>query len=117
MASLPRRNRWWSLSVASIATLIVTADTGQLSIELPAIITEFNADLTPASLIALVHALIPASLYLPCGRLSDLVGIGKLFLAGFILYAASSIAAGVGQGGGVLLFFPGQQGGRRALRP
>lgn len=40
------RNRWWSLSVASIATLIVTADTGQLSIALPLIITEFNADLT-----------------------------------------------------------------------
>jgi len=115
MASLPRRNRWWSLSVASIATLIVTADTGQLSIALPAIITEFNADLTLASWIALVHALITASLYLPCGRLSDLVGIGKLFLAGFILYAASSIAAGLAQGVGSLLFFRAMQAGGSAL--
>ena len=115
MASLPRRNRWWSLSVASIATLIVTADTGQLSIALPAIITEFNADLTLASWIALVHALITASLYLPCGCLSDLVGIGKLFLAGFILYAASSIAAGLAQGVGSLLFFRAMQAGGSAL--
>ena len=38
----PRRMRWLSLSVASLATLLVTADTGQLSIALPAIITEFN---------------------------------------------------------------------------
>src|SRR3970282_272869 len=105
MASLARRNRWWSLSVASIATLIVTADTGQLSIALPAIITEFNADLTLASWIALVHALFTASLYLPCGRLSDLVGIGKLFLAGFILFAACSIAAGVSQGVSPLVVF------------
>jgi len=115
MASPPHRNRWWSLSVASIATLIVTADTGQLSIALPAIITEFNADLTLASWIALVHALITASLYLPCGRLSDLVGIGKLFLAGFILYAASSIAAGFAQGAGSLLFFRAMQAGGSAL--
>src|ERR1043166_5781803 len=76
---------WWSLAVASLATLLVTADSGQLSIALPVIITEFNADLTLASWIALVYALITASLYLPCGRLSDLVGIGKVFSAGFLL--------------------------------
>jgi MFS family permease len=79
IGSLPRRRRWLSLSVASLATLLVTADTGQPSIALPVIITEFNADLTLASWIALVYALITASLYLPCGRLSDLVGIGKVF--------------------------------------
>jgi hypothetical protein len=45
----PRRKRWLSLSVASLATLLVTADTGQLNIALPVIITEFNADLTLTS--------------------------------------------------------------------
>src|SRR5512132_835437 len=95
IGSLPRRRRWLSLSVASMATLIVTADTGQLSIALPVIITEFNADLTLASWIALVYALVTASLYLPCGRMSDLMGVGKLFLAGFVLYAVSSFAAGL----------------------
>src|SRR4029453_7163139 len=65
IASLPRRRRWLSLSVVSLATLLVTADTGQLSIALPVIIGEFNADLTLASWIALVYALITASLYLP----------------------------------------------------
>src|SRR5262245_11798349 len=80
-----RRKRWLSLSVASLASLLVSADTGQLSIALPAIISEFNADLTLASWIAVVYALITASLYLPCGRLSDLIGIGKVFSAGFVL--------------------------------
>jgi MFS family permease len=71
----PRGKRWLSLSVASLATLLITADNGQLSIALPV----FNADLTLASWMALIYALITASLYLPCGRLSDLVGIGKVF--------------------------------------
>jgi len=109
------RNRWWSLSVASIATLIVTADTGQLSIALPLIITEFGADLTLASWIALVYALITASLYLPCGRMSDLLGIGNLFLAGFILYALSSIAAGSAQSSIQLVIFRALQAAGSAL--
>lgn len=115
MASFFRPNRWLSLSVASIATLIVTADTGQLSIALPVIIAEFHADLTLASWIALVYALITASLYLPCGRLSDLVGVGKLFMAGFVVYGVSSLAAGFAQGAGQLIFFRALQAGGSAL--
>ena len=109
------RNRWWSLSVASIATLIVTADTGQLSIALPLIITEFGADLALASWIALVYALITASLYLPCGRLSDLLGVGNLFLGGFILYGMSSIAAGASQSAVQLVVFRALQAAGSAL--
>jgi len=109
------RSRWWSLAVASLATLLVTADTGQLSIALPLIIKEFNADLALASWIALVYALITASLYLPCGRLSDLLGVGKLFLAGFILYSASALAAGFAQSAGQLIFFRALQAAGSAL--
>jgi EmrB/QacA subfamily drug resistance transporter len=112
---LPRRRRWLSLSVASLATLLVTADTGQLSIALPAIITEFNADLTLASWIALIYALVTASLYLPCGRLSDLVGIGKVFRAGFFLYAASALAAGWSRSAEQLIMFRALQAAGSAL--
>ncbi len=108
-------NRWWSLSVASLATLIVTADTGQLSIALPLIITDLHADLTLASWIALVYALITASLYLPCGRMADLLGVGNLFLAGFILYALSSIAAGSSQSAVQLVIFRALQAAGSAL--
>ncbi|HWH76408.1 MAG TPA: MFS transporter, partial [Candidatus Binatus sp.] len=109
------RNRWLSLSVASLATLIVTADTGQLSIALPLIISEFNADLTLASWIALAYALITASLYLPCGRLSDLIGVGRLFLAGFVIYGLSSFAAGWAQSAGQLVCFRALQAAGSAL--
>src|SRR5215467_7231886 len=115
IASVSSSHRWWSLSVASLATLLVTADAGQLSIAFPAIIAEFNADLTLASWIALVYALITASLYLPCGRLSDLFGIGKLFNAGFLLYGASALAAGWSQSSSQLIFFRALQAAGSAL--
>ena len=114
-SSSPGRSRWWSLSVASVATLIVTLDTGQLSIALPLIIREFNAELALASWVALVYALITASLYLPCGRMSDLFGLGKLFLGGFILYSLSSFAAGAAQGAGQLVFCRALQAAGSAL--
>jgi EmrB/QacA subfamily drug resistance transporter len=110
-----RRKRWLSLSVASLASLMVAADTGQLSIALPVIIGEFNADLTLASWIALVYALVTASLYLPCGRLSDLIGIGKVFSAGFILYGASALAAGWSRSGEQLILFRAFQAAGSAL--
>ena len=112
---LPRRTRWWALSVASMATLVVTADSGQLSIALPVIIREFNADITLAGWIALVYALVTASLYMPCGRLSDLLGIGRLFKIGFLIYSASSLAAGLSQGAEQLVVFRALQGVGSAL--
>jgi EmrB/QacA subfamily drug resistance transporter len=111
----PQANRWWALSVASTATLVVTADSGQLSIALPEIIKEFNADITLAAWIALVYALVTASLYMPCGRLSDLLGVGKLFKFGFLLYSAGSLAAGLSQGAGQLVFFRALQGAGSAM--
>ena len=113
--SSPPQKRWWSLAVASLATLIVTADSGQLSIALPLIIKDLHADLALASWIALVYALITASLYLPCGRMADLLGVGKLFLAGFVLYSISSLAAGAAQGAGQLIFFRALQAAGSAL--
>src|SRR4029078_12627080 len=91
------RSRWWSLAVASLATLIVTADSGQLSIAMPLIIKHLHAELLLAMWRALVYALVAASLYLPCGRLSDVLGVGKLFLAGFVLYSVSAFAAGMAE--------------------
>jgi len=114
-SSAPRRSRWWSLAVASLATLIVTADSGQLSIAMPLIIKDLHADLSLASWIALVYALVTASLYLPCGRLSDVLGVGKLFLAGFVLYSLSAFAAGMAAAPAQMIFFRATQAAGSAL--
>jgi EmrB/QacA subfamily drug resistance transporter len=109
------RKRWWSLAVASLATLLATADIGQLSIALPVIIREFDADLTLASWIALIYSLVTASLYLPCGRLSDLFGVGRLFTFGFAVYSLSALAAGLSHNSLQLILFRGLQAAGAAL--
>src|SRR4029453_7163140 len=55
------------------------------------------------------------SLFTLCGRLSDLVGIGKVFSAGFLLYAASALAAGWSQSAEQLILFRALQAAGSAL--
>ncbi len=112
---IPQRHRWWSLAVVSLGTFMVTTDIGLLSIALPVIITDLHADLALAGWIALIYALVTASLYLPCGRLSDMIGRAKVYRLGFILYAVTSLIAGFAQDAWQLIFFRGLQAVGSAL--
>jgi EmrB/QacA subfamily drug resistance transporter len=121
VASLPSsgknapHHQWWSLSVVSLGTFMVTTDIGLLTIALPVIITELSADLELTGWIALIYALVTASLYLPCGRLSDLVGRSKVYRLGFLVYGVTSMVAGFAQTGGQLVLFRALQAVGSAL--
>jgi EmrB/QacA subfamily drug resistance transporter len=108
-------SRWWSLSIVSLGTFMVTMDIGLLSIALPTIITELRADIALAGWITLIYALVTASLYLPCGRLSDILGRSKVYRLGFLFYAVTALIAGFAQEGWQLIFFRGLQAVGSAL--
>ncbi len=108
-------NRWWALSVVALATFMATMDTGLLSISLPVIVTELHADLSLAGWLFLVYALVTAVLYLPCGRLSDLVGHKKIFMIGFLVYGVSTLIAGASTNGSQLIVARGAQAAGSAL--
>ncbi len=107
--------RWWALGVVALAVFMVTTDQGLLAISLPIIITEFHADMALAGWIAFIYALVTGSLYLPCGRLSDLMGRKRIICAGFFLYSVSSVIAGFSQGPRQLIFFRALQAVGSAL--
>jgi EmrB/QacA subfamily drug resistance transporter len=97
--------RWWALWVPTLATFMATSDAGLLSVSLPVITAEFHADVAVAGWIILIYTLVTGSLYLPGGRLADLAGRKKVFIAGFLLYSVNSGLAGFCQGPGQLIFF------------
>jgi EmrB/QacA subfamily drug resistance transporter len=108
-------NRWWALSVVALATFMATMDTGLLSISLPVIVRELHADLSLAGWLFLVYALVTAVLYLPCGRLSDLLGRKKIFMIGFLVYGVSTLIAGATTSGNQLILCRGAQAAGSAL--
>ena len=91
-------HRWWALWVVVVSVFIATTDVGMLTISLPVIITEFRTDITFAGWIVFVYALVTGALYLPCGRLSDLLGRKLTFSAGFLVYGVASMVAGLSEG-------------------
>lgn len=114
-SSVSSPDRWWALSVVALATFTVTMDTGLLSISLPVIVTELGADLSLAGWLLLVYALVTAALYLPCGRLSDLLGRKNVFVIGFLVYAVGTLIASASTSGGQLILARGVQAAGCAL--
>lgn len=108
-------HRWWALSVAALATFMVTTDAGLLSISLPVIVAEFHVDLAVGGWLPFIYALVTGSLYLPCGRLSDLLGRKQTLSAGFLIYTLTSLMAGFSQSIGQVIFFRGLQAAGSAL--
>ena len=108
-------HRWWALGVAALATFMVTTDAGLLSISLPVIVAEFKTDLATGGWLPFIYALVTGSLYLPCGRLSDLFGRKRTLSIGFLLYTATSLMAGFSQSMTQVIFFRGLQAAGSAL--
>jgi EmrB/QacA subfamily drug resistance transporter len=108
-------HRWWALSIAALATFMVTTDAGLLSISLPVIVAEFRTDIAMGGWLPFIYALVTGSLYLPCGRLSDLFGRKRTLSAGFLIYTLTALMAGFSQTIGQLIFFRGLQAAGSAL--
>ena len=77
--------------------------------------SELDADVATAGWIILIYTLVTGALYLPGGKLADLAGRKKVFVAGFLLYTVNSALAGFCQGAGQLIFFRAVQGIGSAL--
>lgn len=97
--------RWYAMGVVCLAVFMSTADSGLVSISLPTIVTYFGADFSFAGWVALTHALVTASLLLPFGRLSDIMGRKRILSVGFLIYSFGSVMAGLSQSPAQLLFF------------
>jgi EmrB/QacA subfamily drug resistance transporter len=90
----PRR-RWWALFVLCLGVLMIVLDTTIVNVALPSI----RADLgfTETSLVWVVNAymLTFGGFLLLGGRLGDLYGHRRLFLAGITLFTLASLACGL----------------------
>src|SRR5919106_3271596 len=93
--------RWSALAVIALAQFMVIMDTSIIGVALPEIQTDLG--FTPGNLSWVFNAYVVAfgGLLLLGGRLSDLIGAKRLFLAGWAILAAGSLAAGLAETTGV----------------
>jgi EmrB/QacA subfamily drug resistance transporter len=97
------RRRWLALGVVCLAQLMIVLDTTIVNVALPAIQRDLH--FTQADLTWVVNAFLITfgSFLLLAGRLGDLVGRKRVFLAGVGLFTAASLLCGFAPSQGFLI--------------
>jgi len=86
--------RWWVLAVASVAQLMVVLDVTVVNIALPSAQRALAFSNADRQWVVTAYALAFGSLLLIGGKLSDLLGRNRTFMAGLAGFAAASALAG-----------------------
>ena len=74
------------------------ADEAGLTLALPRIADQFGATIPEVQWVVLAYILAIGSLMIPLGRIADMIGPRRLYLAGAALFTAGAIAAGLSPG-------------------
>jgi EmrB/QacA subfamily drug resistance transporter len=97
------RRRWAALIVVCLAQLMIVLDVTIVNVALPAI--QGDLGLSQASLTWIVNGFLITfgSLLLLAGRLGDLLGRRRVFLAGVVVFTAASALCGIAPSGAALI--------------
>src|SRR5580692_2774953 len=114
-ATAPGDRRWLILAVIAVAQLMVVLDATIVNIALPSAQRALGFSTADRQWVLTGYALAFGGLLLVGGRLSDLLGRRRTFVAGLIGFAAASAVGGAAPGFGVLIAARAVQGVFAAL--
>jgi EmrB/QacA subfamily drug resistance transporter len=86
--------KWWALSCTSLGMLLATINSGTLIIALPDLERSLGTTLLQLVWVILAYMIASTVLVLTAGRLSDLFGRKKAYVAGFVVFGLASLGAG-----------------------
>jgi EmrB/QacA subfamily drug resistance transporter len=107
--------RWWTLVAVGLATFMTYLDNNVTNVAIPTIQRSLHLSIAGLEWVVSSYILTFAGLLLVGGRLADVYGRRRLFLAGTSVFTLASLAAGLAGSGGVLIGFRVMQGLGAAL--
>jgi EmrB/QacA subfamily drug resistance transporter len=111
----PARRRWLALAVLAVAQFMVFLDETVVNVALPSIKDDLGFSQAGLAWVVNAYMLSFGGLLLLGGRVGDLFGRRRLFLAGTALFAQASLLAGLAQSEGMLVGARALQGVGAAL--
>ncbi|MDO9550377.1 MAG: MFS transporter [Methanoregula sp.] len=99
----PRHNEKMVLVVVSLAVFMADLDSSIVNISLPTIADAFHVDLGIVSWVVMAYLLVLTGLMLAFGRLGDMLGLGRVFTGGLVMFTAGSLLCGFSGSIGVLI--------------
>src|SRR5580693_7761773 len=109
------RTRWWALTAVSLATLMSYLDNNVVNVALPTIERSLDLSVSGLEWVVSSYLLVLGSLLLVGGRVADVFGRRRVFLAGLVIFTLSSLAAGLAGSADVLIAARAVQGLGAAL--
>lgn len=107
--------RWWALGAMCFALFMIMLDNTVVNVALPSIQRSLNASTASLEWTVNAYTLSFAVLLVTGGRLGDLFGRRRLFLAGVVIFASSSAAIGFSPSDTWLVAWRAVQGSGSAL--
>ena len=107
--------RWTALAVIALAQFMVIMDTSIIGVALPEIQADLGFSQENLSWVFNAYVVAFGGLLLLGGRLSDLLGAKRVFIAGWAILTAGSLAAGLAGSVGVEIAARAVQGAGAAL--
>ena len=104
------RSRWLALYVLCLATLMIVLDVTIVNVALPSIRTDLGFSVTSLAWVVNAYLLTYGGCLLLGGRLGDLFGHRRLFIAGIALFTLSSLVCGLSTTKGLLIAARAVQG-------
>jgi EmrB/QacA subfamily drug resistance transporter len=86
--------KYWVFGALAIGTFASVVDHGSVNVALPTIANKFQTDLPTIQWVVITYALTISALLLPMGRLSDLIGRKKVYIAGTLVLALGAALSG-----------------------
>lgn len=106
----PAPSRWWTLAVVSVATFMLMLDLSVVAVALPQIRAALDASFAELQWVVDAYALTLAAVLVTAGSLADRRGRKHLFVLGFVVFTAASLACGLAGSPGPLNISRGVQG-------
>ncbi|WP_432695313.1 MFS transporter [Marinobacterium sp. YM272] len=84
--------RWLTLVSVCVATFLMPMSLSSVNVALPVIASDLQADAVLVSWVPTMNLLGAVAFQLPAGRIGDIVGRKRIFMAGALLFALSSLS-------------------------
>ncbi|WP_324715800.1 MFS transporter [Carboxydochorda subterranea] len=103
MMNQPYSSRWRILSAVLLGSIMGPIDASVVYIAIPVIARDFGADPATIGWVSMAYLLVLGSLLLAFGRMGDMLGFDRVFLAGLATFVLTSSLCGLAPNLGALI--------------
>src|SRR5256886_11896606 len=99
----PENRKWWTLAAVAVGLFMIMLDNTVVNVALPSIRGDLGISISELEWVVNAYALTFGVLLLSGGKLADLLGRRRMFIAGLVIFTAASLWCGLAVSAGFLI--------------